>query len=101
MQGVVVQLIKLGPMPPTVGAGDTDLNKVGEYEHLLFTVYTPVTDDEAVELVKIFGPDDCFGLSWTLVHIIETAPGWPLWSVLSADDKRDGIRQLRDRASKG
>ncbi|MDB6032726.1 MAG: hypothetical protein JWM16_3064, partial [Verrucomicrobiales bacterium] len=29
-------------------------------------------------LVKVFGPDDYYGLAWSLLHLIESAPGWPL-----------------------
>ena len=27
-----------------------------------------------VLLISLFGPDNCFGLSWTLLYLIETAP---------------------------
>ena len=23
----------------------------------------------------VFGPDECFGLAWSILHLIETAPG--------------------------
>ena len=26
-------------------------------------------------IATVFGPDDCYGLAWTLLHLIETAPG--------------------------
>jgi predicted RNA-binding Zn ribbon-like protein len=26
-------------------------------------------------LTACFGPDDCYGVGWTLIHVIETAPG--------------------------
>ena len=38
------------------------------------SVKPPVTDEEAEELVECFGPDDCFGLAWSLVHLVETSP---------------------------
>jgi hypothetical protein len=34
-----------------------------------------VTDDEAQLLASAFGSDDCYGLSWALLQLIETAPG--------------------------
>ncbi len=37
-----------------------------------------VTDEEAVALATLFGPDGCYGLAWFVLHLIETAPGWPL-----------------------
>ena len=38
------------------------------------SVKPPVTDEEAEELVECFGPDDCFSLAWSLVHLVETSP---------------------------
>jgi hypothetical protein len=34
-----------------------------------------VSDDETQLLLGCFGPDLCYGASWTLLHRIETAPG--------------------------
>jgi hypothetical protein len=36
--------------------------------------------------VGLFGPDDCFGLEWSLVGLVETAPGWPLADCLENTD---------------
>ena len=57
----------------------------------------PVTDEEACALVKLFGSDDCVGLAWTLLHLIETAPGWPIESALIGLEG-EWIRRLRERA---
>ncbi|MFJ7586699.1 hypothetical protein ACIQZO_04720 [Streptomyces sp. NPDC097617] len=35
----------------------------------------PVTTEEAHAPAACFGPDDCYGVGWTLIHLIETAPG--------------------------
>lgn len=29
-------------------------------------------------MVGLFGPDGCYGLASSVMHLIETAPGWPL-----------------------
>jgi len=34
-----------------------------------------VNDEEAALLIECFGPDDCYGLAWALLHLIESAPG--------------------------
>ena len=39
-----------------------------------------------------------FGLAWSLLHAIETAPGWPLMDVLSNADN-EWIERLRERSS--
>ncbi|MFD5620027.1 hypothetical protein [Streptomyces yangpuensis] len=41
----------------------------------LDAITRPVTTQEAHALASCFGPDDCYGVGWTLVHLIETAPG--------------------------
>lgn len=43
-------------------------------EQALRAITKPVTDEEARLLVTCFGDDDCFGLAWTLLHVVETAP---------------------------
>lgn len=95
MQPAIQQLIHLGPLPNSLAA---TVPMVQAFEQELSKVQTPISDDEARALVKLFGPDDCFGLAWTLLHLIETAPGWPLNDVLDASSG-EWIDRLRDRAS--
>lgn len=45
----------------------------------------PAQDDEAVGLLNILARSDetsCFGLNEAILHFIETAPGWPIWTAL-------------------
>ena len=72
--------------------------KLEERERLLDAIPRPVSNDEAIVLAGLFGPDDCFGLAWTLLHLIETAPGWPLLDRLPTVENR-WIALLRERAS--
>ena len=67
-------------------------------EERLSKVQTPITDEEACALMNLFGPDECHGLAWSLLHLIETAPGWPVESALVG---REGawIDRLRERAA--
>lgn len=64
-----------------VGAGvfpsedSGSLEEIERTQRLLEEVTPPVSDDEAQLLLGIFGRDGCFGLSWSLLHLIETAPG--------------------------
>jgi hypothetical protein len=75
-----------------------DEEVIAQHEDLLHWISTPVSDEEAVILARLFGPDDCYGLAWTLLHLIETAPGWPIASALSASDN-PWIATLRRRGS--
>jgi hypothetical protein len=67
----VEDLVSAGPFPNE----DADEDQIAETQRLLEQVPAPVSDAEAQLLATIFGPDDCYGLSWTLLHLIETAPG--------------------------
>jgi hypothetical protein len=94
MQQAITALLALGPLPSSATAA---VATIKTFEEQLSKVQAPVTDEEACALVKLFGPDDCSGLAWTLLHLIETAPSWPIESAL---DRLDGewIDRLRERA---
>lgn len=97
MQSAVEDLVKLGPLPRSA---KPDLVKLKRVEDALSRVTKPVSDDDARALVQLFGPDDCFGAAWTLVHLIETAPNWPLADVLEGTSN-EWIVRLRERAERG
>jgi hypothetical protein len=94
MRDQIKQLGELGPLPDDRA---TDDEKLLKQEKLLGSIKAPVTDDEARVLVTLFGPDDCFGMAWTLLHLVETAPGWPLVDALVNLDNQ-WIKRLRDSA---
>jgi hypothetical protein len=82
MRNEVVELEKLGPLPDEESIGE---DAIRTYQSLIQSISAPVTDQEARVLVSLFGSgdDSCFGLAWTLVHLIESAPGWPLLDCLN------------------
>ncbi|MFC1432644.1 hypothetical protein ACEZDB_18525 [Streptacidiphilus sp. N1-3] len=67
----VEELISAGSLPNEDAAVET----IEEVQRLIERISKPVTDEEGQALSAIFGPDGCFGLAWTLLHLIETAPG--------------------------
>ena len=89
-------LVALGPFP---SAENVDLATIKRQQELLQCIHAPVTDDESRALVRLFGPDDYFGLAWTVLHLIELAPGWPLWDCLS--DSNEWNARLQSRAARG
>jgi hypothetical protein len=93
----IKEMSALGPLPSEGGA---DPELIGKYEKLYKAISRPIADDEARVLVKLFGPDGCFGLASSLVHLIETAPGWPLEDCL-VDLDNEWIAELRNRAIRG
>jgi len=68
----IAELISMGPLPASDAADEEDLTR---REYAMKAIPRPVSDEEALALMSIFGPDECFGLAWMLLHIIETAPG--------------------------
>jgi hypothetical protein len=96
MRPEVEDLVEMGPLPESASAA-SDLAKLEEYQRRLESIATPVSDDEAKALLNLFGPDDCFGLAWTLVHLVETAPDWPLVDCL-VDSSNPWVQLLRERA---
>ena len=100
MRYEVEELQKLGPFP---SSGEVILSKsvdlVEKYEQLISSIKEPLTDEEAKALTGIFGSDDFFGVCWTLVHLIETSPNWPIDECLE-DVANKWIEMLKDRASR-
>jgi hypothetical protein len=70
-----------------------------KYEQLLLSIEKPVTDEEAKLLTGVFGVDGCFGLGWTLLHLIETAPNWSVDELLE-NSGNEWIQMLKDRAER-
>jgi hypothetical protein len=87
MRDEIHEILQLGPLPETVAVDESTEELLDSFYLLLKQLPTPVTDDEARALSSLFGPDDCHGLAWTLLHIVETAPNWPLEDVYEASSK--------------
>lgn len=66
----VEDFVKRGPLPDQGVATEHD---VDQRYAMLNMITPPVTDEEAIALAESFGPDECFGLAWTLLHLIETS----------------------------
>lgn len=96
MRSEIRALARLGPLPAAPNASAEGLRT---YETLLHGITRPITDEEARTLVLLFGPDDCFGLAWTLLHLVESAPGWPLHECLTGTGT--WTETLRGRAWRG
>ncbi|MFB7835296.1 hypothetical protein ACFVFF_04255 [Streptomyces sp. NPDC057680] len=59
-----------GPLPDW-DASEEEIDRRAEQ---LDAIPKPVTREEARALVACFGPDDCYGVAWALMHLIETGP---------------------------
>jgi hypothetical protein len=98
MRKEIADLVSMGSLPDNQSAiNDPNSAKhIEDAQALIEKITKPVTNDEARALVDIFGSDDCFGLSWSVLHLIESAPDWPLNDCLQANN--EWVDRLRARA---
>ena len=82
-----------GPLPD-VGASEEEIDRRVEQ---LDAISRPVTAQEARALADCFGPDDCYGVAWTLLHLIETGPN-PVLTVKPEPDANEWHDRLWTRA---
>jgi hypothetical protein len=91
MRTEIIQLSRLGPLPPESASEPEIANR----QRLIERITPPITLEEAVALARLLGPDDCFGLAWSVVHLIESAPGWAIQYV--PDGTSPVLSRLRSR----
>ena len=88
----VRELVSAGTFPTE----DASVEEIAETQRLLECIEMPISDEEAQLLLMAFGPDNCFGLAWTLLHLIESAP-----SARTADYSKNAgnlwVQLLKDR----
>lgn len=89
----VQEFVNLGPLPPSTA----EEAMIARHEDALHKINGPLNVDEATLLATCFGPDDCFGLAWTLLHLIETSP---VPARFDANDDNEWIRRLLTRATR-
>lgn len=74
----VDQLVSLGPLPSSDFVLEANLDQsLDQWGAALRAIPAPVSNEEAAILTELFGPDECFGVAWSLLHLIETAPRLP------------------------
>jgi len=97
MRTEVAQLVSLGPLPEESALPI----EVARREKIIRSIRKPLTLEEAVALSHLLGPDNCFGLAWTVVHLIESAPKWSIEHVPNGDSPWLSILRTRLQNSKG
>lgn len=89
----VASFLAIAPLPASKHADQEHLERLTD---LLMKIEAPVSREEAIRLATAFGPDECFGLAWTLIHLIETAPGGAPLDVIPESDN-EWILLLQER----
>jgi hypothetical protein len=67
---------------------DASEEEIDRRDKQLSAISRPVTAEEAKALVSCFGPDDCYGVAWSLLHLIETGPN-PVLTIKPAPDANE------------
>lgn len=70
----VLDFARLGPLTSELDNSEDGDEAFDEMERALHAIEKPVTVEEARLLLESFGEDNSFGLAWTLLHLIESAP---------------------------
>ncbi|MDR0660859.1 MAG: hypothetical protein LBG19_08705 [Prevotellaceae bacterium] len=72
-QELLNKLYELGKLPSDRDSASDDF-PFDEFDKLLQQFTTPVTEEEAIKLINLSPPVDtgCYGVEWTLLHLIET-----------------------------
>jgi len=98
MRSEIEQLSKIGTLPSEGSAPIALLEKI---QTSIQAIKPPITNEEARILVSLFGREDsCYGLAWSLVHLIESTPGWPIAECIS-NPQNEWTSLLRDRVLAG
>ncbi|MFF4309555.1 hypothetical protein [Streptomyces sp. NPDC001507] len=93
MRREVQAFIADGPLPD----GNADEQEIDRRVRQLESISAPVTPDEAQALATCFGPDECYGVAWSLLHLIETSPGPVPLVTLPDPDAHDWHHTLWNR----
>jgi len=95
MRPEITHLVGKGQLP----SSGSDILAIQQWQQGLEKIKPPLSNEEAAALAGLFptSDDECYGLAWTLVHLVETAPGWPLQECLQNRDN-PWIARLRHAA---
>jgi hypothetical protein len=91
----VRDLVALGPLPDSDIA---EVEQVQRFQDAIEKISAPVTPEEAGALLSVFGPDECFGLAWAVLHLVESAPGGIPIKERPSDDDNEWVRRLWARS---
>ncbi|MEV6162766.1 hypothetical protein AB0L71_12725 [Streptomyces sp. NPDC052052] len=96
MRPEVQTFVAGGPLPDE----DSTEEEIDRRDQQLRAIPKPVTEEEANALVSCFGPDSCYGVAWTLLHLIETGPN-PVLTAAPGPGANEWHQRRYDRAGFG
>jgi hypothetical protein len=91
---IIFELSKMGSLPDeSAEIADGVLER---YDELFQQIKSPLTEAEAVVIARLFPPVACFGMEWTIVHMLERSENWPS-KALEAIVSRQWKMEMLDR----
>ncbi|UQI49757.1 hypothetical protein M1P56_35180 (plasmid) [Streptomyces sp. HU2014] len=93
MRPEVQAFVADGPLPDWNASEE----EIGKRDQQLRAIAKPVTGAEAQALASCFSLDDCYGVAWTLLYLIETDPN-PVLVSKPAPGANEWHQRLYDRA---
>ncbi len=95
---LLTELYKIGKLPADTDSRSDDF-PLDAFDDLLQQFSAPVTEEEAIKLINLSPPVDtgCYGVEWSLLHLIETVDVGRLQNVLdrSEDNELKRVIQIR------
>jgi hypothetical protein len=86
VRAVIARLGLLGPLPEE----DADIadGVLERYDDLLRRLVEPLHATDAEVVAGLFPQSACFGMEWTLVHLLENSEGWPSTALQAVNSAR-------------
>lgn len=97
MRNSVAQLLALGRLPEEAAA---EVSQLQAFESAINEISKPISDEEALALLAVLpnGEGTCFGLAWSVLHLIESAPSWPCQEA-KLHQANPWVRSMLERAA--
>jgi hypothetical protein len=94
----VVRLKELGALPDESNEQAYADDYFEEVERLLDSIDAPVNREEAEILIQLFPPVSCYGMGWTILHLVESVEETPVEMLIDQCNSEEWKNRLTERA---
>lgn len=98
MQKAVCDLCGIAPKL----TDDLSVEQINAAQRCIEALVPPLSADDISALISVLpaNGDTAYGLNWSILHMIEAAPDWPVWDMLR-DSENDWVISFRQRLANG